>query len=1044
MSRRKPYEFDPAPEGTPHVWRSLEEKHRDPAETKAMAEAEFPHPVVDDTDLVDPKGMVGRRTFLGVTGATAAVAFSGCIRRPAEKILPFTDQAEYRVPGVPMHFATVTQRRGEAIGLLVESHEGRPTKIEGNPQHPGSLGATDAFAQAAVLNLYDPDRSPEPARRAGDKWEAASWDDAEKLLDEVGAKHQADGGQGLRLLVTPSNSPSVLRMREQVRQRFPQARIHRYASVDDTNALEGARIAFGEDVQAVYALDQAAVVLALDSDFLVTETGAVRHARAFAQRRRPTSPRDPMSRLYVVEGTFSVTGSNADHRLRLPSSQVEAYLRALASELVSKHGLDLGAAAAGLRGEAPKGVPGRWLSVVAQELVKNRGRSPILVGERQPARVHALALALNEALGNVGTSVSLMAAPDTGDEADLAALVADLEGGRVQSLFILGGNPVYDAPADLDLGKALTADGLLSVHLSTHRDETSEACAWHLPMTHELEQWGDHRALDGTVSVQQPLIAPLYPSRSEVEVTALLAGERNWRGYAVTRGTVRRLGGVAQAFEGAWRRSLHAGVVQGTGPQPRQGLTVQGEAIASALGQGRALDAPSKDRLEVTFAVDYAMFDGRFGNNPWMLELPNTLTKTVWSNAAWVSPKTARALGVKTDDVVRLSREGARDIEITVFVLPGHADWVVTLPLGWGRSAAGRYGNGAGFDVHPLRTRDAFWFAGGVRLEKTRTTHENVQSQTHSVMEGRPIAIDATREDVGTDDPRYGTLPVYAEEPEFAAYRSVLLTNPPLWEQVDYSAVNKWGMSIDLSACTGCNACVVACQAENNIPAVGRTQAKLGRMMHWIRIDRYFVGHDEDDPLIALQPVACQHCEEAPCENVCPVNATVHSPEGLNDMSYNRCVGTRYCMNNCPYKVRRFNYLNWNGHIHDPTATYGNMPETLKMQHNPNVTVRFRGVMEKCTYCVQRIERHKIAAKREDRQLRTDEFTSACAQVCPSEAISFGNLNDPDAKVTRWATTDRGYKLLAEVGAQPRTTFLGKIRNPNPAMLEGSAPTEAG
>jgi MoCo/4Fe-4S cofactor protein with predicted Tat translocation signal len=1045
MSRRKPFEFGPAPKGTPMVWRSLEEKHRDPEETRKLAETEFP------TSVVEPANLVGRRAFLGVTGASAAVAFSGCIRRPVNEILPFTEQVEYRVPGAPVHYATVAERRGEAIGLLVESHEGRPTKVEGNPVHPASKGGTDAFAQASVLDLYDPDRSPAPARRVDGAWEEASWDEFDKVLAELARSHEGNGGDGLRLLVTPSTSPSVLRMREQVRRRFPGARIHRYASVSDQNALDGARVAFGEHVRPVYALDQAQVVLALDSDFLVTETGAVRNARAFAERRRPASPQDPMSRLYVVEGTFSVTGGNADHRLRLPSSQVEAYLRALAAELVTKHGVELAEVAGAVRGGGtPKGVPARWVKVVAEELATHQGRAPILVGERQPARVHALAWALNHALGNVGASVQLVPAPTAAageGDADLASLAADLEAGRVRTLFILGGNPAYDAPADVNLAQGLAKDGVLSVHLSTHRDETSQLCNWHLPMTHALEQWGDLRALDGTLAIQQPLIAPLYPARSELEVTAMLAGLEAWRGYGLVRATVRTEGGVAGAFESFWRGSLHSGVVGAAGLEPLAEPAVRSSDVVAALGAAQAAQAPTKDALEVVFLVDYGLFDGRHGNNPWMLELPNTMTKTVWGNAAWLSPKTAAALGVRTDDVVRLSRQGARDIEIPVFVLPGHADWVVTLPLGWGRSSAGRYGNGVGFDVHPLRTRDGFGFASGVRLEKTSGSHKNVQSQEHSIMEGRPIAIDATREPVRTGDPRYADMPAYSDSPEFAAYRTVLATTPPLWEQVDYSGVNKWGMTIDLSACTGCNACVVACQAENNIPSVGRTHAALGRMMHWIRLDRYFVGMDEDNPLVALQPVACQQCEEAPCENVCPVNATVHSPEGLNDMSYNRCVGTRYCMNNCPYKVRKFNYLNWNTYLHSEDGeprTYGDMPETLKMQYNPNVTVRFRGVMEKCTYCVQRIERHKVVAKREKRSLRTDEFTSACAQACPSSAITFGNLNDADAAVTRWAAVDRSYKLLAEIGTQPRTTFLGKIRNPNPAMLQGSATTEAG
>ncbi|MFW6066855.1 MAG: 4Fe-4S dicluster domain-containing protein [Myxococcota bacterium] len=1008
-----------------------------PTWSASAAEGE-PRQAPPTEDGAAPSGSgFGRRTFLGFTGASAALGLSGCIRRPVENILPFTEQAEYRVPGVALHYATVTERRGEALGLLVTSHDGRPTKIEGNPVHPVTRGAVDAYGQAEVLNLYDPDRSQVPAKRVDGELTDSSWKEFLEAFGDLLDKHEADGGAGLRLLVQPTNSPSVRRMRRQVRERFPSARIHAYSPIEDENAREGAKTAFGVPVHTRYELDRADIILALDSDFMVTEPQAVRNARGFAARRRPTSPSDQMSRLYVVEGAFTVTGANADHRLRLPSRDVEVYLRALAAELASTHGADLGEMGAPAA-EAPSGVPAAWVQEVAKELAGHRGRAPILVGSRQPARVHALAHALNEALGNNGNTVLHTPAEDV-DEADLESLVQDLRGGRVQTLLVLGGNPAYDAPADFKLADLLSDDGVTSIHLSLRRDETSRVCDWHLPASHELEAWGDQQATDGTISVQQPLVAPLYSSRSELEVLATVAGLRNWRGHHVVRRTLRETAPAEELFESRWRTALHAGVVRGTAASAASDLTVDRAAVASALRQQPDRAPLGSGNIEVVFTVDYAMYDGRFANNPWMLELPQPLTKLVWDNAALLSSRTARELGVETGDVVRISREGGEPIEIAAFVLPGQADWVVTLPMGWGRRAAGRYGNGAGFDVFPARTSDALWFGDGASIEKVGRKHELVRAQEHDVMEGRPLAIDATLHPVDTNDPRYGDVPAYAEEPQFAAYRSVLPTTPPLWEEVDYSEDHKWGMTIDLSTCNGCNACVVACQAENNIPVVGKNQAKIGRMMHWIRIDHYLVGHDTDDPMVHLQPVACQHCEEAPCENVCPVNATTHSPDGLNDMAYNRCVGTRYCMNNCPYKVRRFNYLNWNGYLDDPTANYGEMPETVKMQKNPNVTVRFRGVMEKCTYCVQRIQEHKIAAKRENREVRTDEFTSACAQTCPSGAITFGNLNDPDAEVTRWATIDRSYKLLGSVGTQPRTTFLGKIRNPNPAMLKNGA-----
>ncbi|MFW6031189.1 MAG: 4Fe-4S dicluster domain-containing protein [Myxococcota bacterium] len=982
---------------------------------------------------------VSRRTFLGFTGATAALGMGGCLRRPVENILPFTEQAEYRVPGESIFYATVTERRGEALGLLVESHSGRPTKIEGNPVHPVTKGATDVFGQAEVLNLYDPDRSPAPARRKDGELVDSSWEAFLEDFEALVEKHEANEGEGLALLLEPTNSPSVRRMRDQVRKRFPKASVHAYSAISERNLRDGARLAFGAEHHTLYSLEQARVILSLDSDFLLTEPSAVRNARGFAERRRPSSPADEMSRLYVVEGTLSLTGASADHRLRLPSQDVEGYLQALAAELSASHGVDLGDLAGAVRDKRPEGVSREWIAEVAKDLAANRGRAPILVGSRQPARVHALAHALNLALGNVNTTVTYTAA-EPSEAQDLDGLVESLKQGRVETLFILGGNPVYNAPADHGFADLLADDALTTIHLSMHRDETSMLSDWHLAASHELEAWGDQRAMDGTLSIQQPLVSPLYASRSELELLAMMAGERNWRGHHVVRATMRRLAPFTGMFESAWRQALHAGVVRGTEAEPVADVSVDGEAVAAALAEGRAPSPLGPKNLELVFAIDHAMFDGRFGNNPWMLELPHTITKLVWDNAALLSPSTASELGVETCDVVKISREGGKDIEIAAFVVPGHADWVVTLPMGWGRSA-GRYGGGAGFDVLPIRTGDAFWFGAGARLENTGREHELVRSQEHDLMEGRPIALDATLHKVDTTDPRYEGTPAYEEQPQFAAYRSVDPTTTPLWEEVDYSENNKWGMTIDLGACTGCNACVIACQSENNIPTVGKVQAGLGRMMHWLRMDRYLVGHDTDDPMFQIQPMACQHCEEAPCENVCPVNATPHSPEGLNEMAYNRCVGTRYCMNNCPYKVRRFNYLNWQGYMDDPTANYGEQPETIKMQKNPNVSVRFRGVMEKCTYCVQRIQKHKIAARRENRNLRTDEFTSACAQACPSSAISFGNLNDPQAEVTRWAAVDRSYKVLAEVGTQPRTTYLGHIRNPNPAMLAGSTGT---
>jgi molybdopterin-containing oxidoreductase family iron-sulfur binding subunit len=1043
MSRRKPYEFEASAKSGPKMWRSLEDKNADPAELKRLAESELPGGFVGSDALFQKSG-VGRRDFLAVTGVTgAALALEGCIRRPVENIMPYSEGPEYSLPGIPLHFATVTQRGGDALGLLVTSHENRPTKIEGNPTHPSSGGATDVRAQQFIMDLYDPDRAKVPSKRKDGGREDVSMEAFDRALGEIAASHGEDRGAGLRFLVRSTNSPSVRRLREAVAARMPEARFFTYDSVNESNAREGARIAFGTPVAPVVQYENARVIVSIDSDFLGLEPGCVRASRGFSQSRRIESPRAEMNRLYVVEATYSITGATADHRLRLPASHAGRYLQALAVAL-GERGVDVGALRGSLGDGSAPGVPAEWLAPVAADLVANRGRSVIVVGRNQPAWVHALGHALNTALGNMGPVVRLYPLLDPergGDVADIAALAQGI--GDAKTLVVLDGNPVYDAPADVDFASILGREGLTSIVVSSHVNETAQLATWHCPLAHELESWGDQRAVDGTISVQQPLIEPLWHARSAIEILARFAGERNWRGHGVVRRTLRGLVPAQTLFEASWRRILHAGLVQGSAASPLGGLTADAGRIGQAIAQAPAAPELSPQSLEVQFLADPSLHDGQHANNPWALELPDPMTKISWDNAALVSHKTQRDLGVVNGDIIRL-KAGDRTVEIANWALPGHADNSVTLLLGWGRTNAGHYGNGRGFDVHPLRTSDAFYVRTGVQAEATGRRFNVVQTQTHGRMEDRPLANE-------------GTLEQYRENPEFAQYETVqMVSTPPLWKEVDYSprevatgrVLHKWGMAIDLSACTGCNACVVACQAENNIPAVGKREVERGREMYWIRIDRYFLGEDDAQPATMLQPVACQHCEEAPCENVCPVNATAHSPEGLNDMAYNRCIGTRYCANNCPYKVRRFNYLDWHSHLEElddletgdriPYRVYGQFPETQKMQFNPNVTVRMRGVMEKCTYCVQRIQQAKIESRRNGRTVGGDDVVTACAQACPTGAIVFGDLNQ-DSRVARLARLDRHYMLLAELGTQPRTTFLAKIRNPNPAMGNAQA-----
>lgn len=1037
MSRRKPYEFQEPSAKSPRVWRSLEEKDADPSALAAAAEAERPDGVGGGGGFLDVRSVVSRRSFMQVSAMTAAaVGVEGCVRRPVENILPYSRGPEYLQPGIPLHFATATSRGNDALGLLVTSHEGRPTKADGNTAQPSSGGASDIFAQQSVLDVYDLDRSRTPAKRNGRALAdetIAAFDAAFAALIEG---HVASNGRGLRFLVQPTTSATFARLRGAVAARLPLARFHTYSSVSDANIIEGSRLAFGRPVRALYDYDRANVILTLDADVLGTETGATRASSGFGQRRRISGPDVAMNRLYSVEAGHTITGASADHRLRLPSTQVEGYLKALAQKLVTSHGIDAGTLGAALTGAAPAGVPAEWIDTVAQDLATSRGGSILVAGRKQPARVHALVHALNIGLGNLGSTVTYVPAVDETEISHLVDLKALVDDASTETLVILGGNPVYDAPSDIDLAGLLARPNVTSVHLASHRDETSQACTWHCPLTHELESWGDLRGIDGTLSIQQPLMESLWYSRSAIELLGVAAGVRNWRGHYLVRDTIRAGMMSVALFERDWRRVLHAGVVPNTAFAALTDISLNLAAIGAALQGATATAAPSERALEVEFVPCAKLLDGRYANNLWALELPDPMTRLVWDNAALVSKATRNALNLRNGDMVRL-KVGGKQVELPVLALPGIADNCITVALGWGRTAAGRYGNGKGFDVQPLRTSTAFDFVAAVQLEKLNSHYDLVQTQEHDRMEGRPLAIDATIEE-------------YRAEPDFASYRAVEFNNGPLWTEQSYANGHKWGMVIDLSACTGCNACVIACQAENNIPTVGKREVARGREMYWMRIDRYFVGDSDADPQVALQPIGCQHCEEAPCENVCPVNATAHSPEGLNDMAYNRCVGTRYCANNCPYKVRRFNYLDWHtqmdeyeqatsnvNHLFAPPHTlrmYGDFSPIKQMQFNPNVTVRMRGVIEKCSYCVQRIQEAKIASRREHRPIGPNEVVSACQSACAPGAIVFGDLNNAESNVARLAQLDRRYKLLAEVGTQPRTTFLAKIRNPNPAM----------
>jgi MoCo/4Fe-4S cofactor protein with predicted Tat translocation signal len=998
-------------------WRSLAELAETP-EFVELLRREFPRQAAGWRDAVN------RRQFLQLMGASLALAgLNACTSRPTETIVPYVRAPEHIVPGQPLSFATAMPLGGFATGLLAASHMGRPTKIEGNPQHPASLGATDVFSQASVLTLYDPDRS-QTLTYLGDirPWTAFT----AALLDALAAQ-RAGQGAGLRVLTETVTSPTLASQLRALLGRFPSAKWHQYEPVGRDNVRAGARLAFGGAVHTLYAVEKADVVLALDADFLSCAPGNVRYAHDFAARRRAPAGEREMNRLYAVECSPSVTGAAADHRLPLRASAVEPFARAVAAAL----GVSGVTPAPSTQHPAPSTqhpAPPKWVDAVARDLQQHRGASLVIAGEQQPPVVHALAHAMNQALGNVGTTVLYTDAVEA-DPVDhlqsLREMVDDMAAGRVELLVIIGGNPVYTAPADLRFAEHLGKVGM-RVHLGLYDDETSALCHWHLPEAHYLEAWGDARAYDGTVSIIQPLIAPLYNGKSAHELVAALAEQPNRSDYEIVReywqnqhasGALPAAAG--QGFEQFWRTALHEGFIAGTAlPAKQPALKTD---WLSADPDPRPPD-PSAS-LEIVFRPDPTVYDGRFANNGWLQELPKPLTKLTWDNAAMVSPATARRLGLSSTpgwrggehgtiyaDVVELEYRG-RTARAPVWVVPGHADDCVTLHLGYGRTRAGKVGTGVGVNAYALRLSDAAWFGPGLTLRKTDEHYPLACTQFHHNIEGRDLV-------------RSASLAEYRRHPAFAHEGQEPSPTPSLYPEDKYPGY-AWGMAIDMTTCIGCNACVVACQAENNIPIVGKTEVMHGREMHWLRIDTYYKG-DSANPETYYQPLPCMHCEKAPCELVCPVAATTHSAEGLNDMVYNRCVGTRYCSNNCPYKVRRFNffqYADWD-------------TPSLKLLRNPEVTVRSRGVMEKCTYCVQRISRARIEAEKAGRPIRDGEIVTACQAACPAQAIVFGDINDPDSRVSRLKADPRNYGLLAELNTQPRTTHLAAVRNLNTEIGE--------
>ena len=1056
----------PEPDAPKQYWRNLDELADSPVFAEFVSR-EFPHAAEEWNNPVE------RRTFLKVMGASLALAgLSGCVIQPPEKVVPYVRQPEELNPGQGLFFATAFSLGGIATPLLVRSNEGRPTKVEGNPDHPSNPGssATDIFSQASILTLYDPDRSQTPMHLG----EIRPWSqfiaEIRGLIEKAGDGLKAKRGAGLRFLTETITSPSLSAQMKQVLTDFPEAKWHQYEPVNRDHARAGAVMAFGQDVRTTYDFSKAARIVSLGSDFLASWPGQVRYARDFGARRRPAEgvnvqPEEQMNRLYVIESTPTITGANADHRFAVKPSEMRNVAIGISNAGTVQMTGDIGS----------------WLPAVFKDLQAHKGASIVIAGDEQPAEIHALAHLANSQLGNVGKTVFYsdpIEANSIDQTQSLRELVGDIDAGKVELLIILGGNPAYNTPIDLRLDKNRLDKVKLRAHLSLFNNETSNICHWHINAAHYLETWGDARAYDGSAMIVQPLIEPLYEGKSAYEMLALFGDNYDQKPYDLVKeywrsnppatskpstspsptaasgsenagGTPANrpqdAGAPTTDFETSWRKWLHDGFIPNTA-LPAKTPAAKTDWVASLSSNVPA--APNG--LELVFRPDPSIYDGRFANNGWLQELPKPLTKITWDNVAHISPNTAKKLGVLPPnyeegqhgreayvDVIKLShRDRSISQPVPAWVTPGQPDDVITIHLGYGRTRAGRVGDmtipdpdsrlpRGGFNAYDVRYSDSPWASAGAAISKTAERYVIASTQAHFVMNDRKFS------EQDRDILRENTIEEYLRDKhELAEQREEQekeLHELSLYPDFDYKNQGlgyAWGMSIDLNSCIGCNGCVVACQSENNIPVVGKEQVARSREMHWIRIDAYFKGNENKPEGPFFQPVPCMHCENAPCEPVCPVHATVHSAEGLNDMVYNRCVGTKYCSNNCPYKVRRFNfflYQDWE------TPTY-------QLMRNPDVSVRSRGVMEKCTYCVQRIQAAKIQSELEGRPVRDGEIVTACQQVCPTEAIVFGNINDPNSKVSKLKALERDYSLLGELNTRPRTTYLSALRNPNPEI----------
>jgi MoCo/4Fe-4S cofactor protein with predicted Tat translocation signal len=1069
----------------PKYWRSLDDLAGTPG-FKAQLEREFPTGA-DSMDGVD------RRHFMKIMAASFALGgagLAGC-RRPEKFILPYGKSVESVIPGLPSYYATAMPMRKWALPLLAETHQGRPTKLEGNPTFAPHGGAASLIAQASILDLYDPDRAHGHTKGGM----ALKREQVDQLLATIGQNYAASQGAGLAFLAEESSSPTRRRLVAALRAKLPRAVWAEYEPVADEPPVAAAQAAFGSAVKPLYNFGKAKRIVSLDADFLHTEAGSLYYARAFSNGRRVTKKDDPMNRLYVAESALTLTGSMADHRLRVATSHMFAVAAKLASAVYPQAAETLAPYAQGLN------LPQAWIDECAADLLAHRGEAVAVAGAHLPAEVHALVHGINSAIGAIGQTVSFVPVESTAGASAIAGLATAIKGGSIKTLVVLGGNPAYNAPADLDWPALQKSVGEV-IRVGYHVDETSKvnpAGTTHIARAHYLESWGDARAIDGTVLPIQPMIVPLFGGLTDIEILARISGEQNADPYALVAATVTGLAGANANPEKVMERFLHDGVLEGSAYRPGS-VQYNTNAVRNMLGSAKPSVALSSANLEVRFVSDYKMDDGRFANNGWLQECPDPITKISWDNAILVSPKLAKEIGIAPEgSLLQVARKeeaeysmgkenapvfelavGGRKIRGPVHIQSGLANYSVIVPLGYGRTSAGNVGNGAGFSAYPLRTADAMHVVTGAKLTRTPDRMKLANTQEHWSMEGRDIIRESNYEGANSyqENPAYvNTIGMESHSPSILGEYGEKMTpqerstkiprGNSLYSTPQFDGFHQWGMSIDLNTCIGCNACVVACQAENNIPIVGKEQVMRGREMHWIRIDRYYatgdidaeafggegnkrLPADSDDPMapvqVSLQPMTCVHCELAPCETVCPVNATVHDEEGLNVMAYNRCIGTRYCANNCPYKVRRFNFFDWNQRSLDKLylgqlADYG-MPELVSMGKNPEVTIRMRGVMEKCTYCVQRIQNGKIqhkvkmaqAGRPGDVVVPDGTIKTACQQTCPVDAIVFGNILDNESAVMKAKAREQDYAVLGYLNVRPRTTYSGKLRNPNPKM----------